>query len=497
MSDAPDPGAGVPQESDPGVEQMPVEEPRRSASLTLRTDDVREFRAVSMEAANKSLTDALRITYRLLQLVMIALVVLFLFSGFQQVNQAETGIRVDLGRIKADNLEPGFQFSWPYPLGEILKVERGNRTMQIDESFWPRVAESQRGRSLDELSLTSGSLKPGEDGSLLTADSNIAHAQLTVLYSVARPAEFVRNIYQDSDRRQERTLIRSAVERAAVRVIAASTIDDLLKRGGLAAPSAEGEAAGGAEATPGASDRSRQENSIESQVRRVAQETLDAINSGIEISQVLLRSASPPVPVRKTFNDVQIAQSNAGKVRDQALADRSKTLNEVAGSAAGAVLHAIDKYELALELGDKAEAERIFAEISNLLEGKLDGRNVEIEGRKFDDVRIAGDVASMISDAQQHRSSVVQQAQRQADTFRAKRAQYQANPMVFASNEWAEAFKAFITRPNVEVMIMPTDSDGMELLLTSDPEIARDAERERFGKDVDENLRLQKMPGSN
>lgn len=494
MSDAPGSGTGVPQERDPSIEQMPVEEPRRSASLTLRTDDVREFRAVSMEAANKSLTDALRITYRLLQLVMIALVVLFLFSGFQQVNQAETGIRVDLGQIKADNLQPGFQFSWPYPLGEIVKVERGNRTMQLDESFWPRVTEAQRGRSLDELSLTSGSLKPGYDGSLLTADSNIAHAQWTVLYSVVKPAEFIRNIYQEPDHREERTLIRSAVERAAVRVVAASTIDDLLKRGGLAAASEEGQDG----AAPGPEDtRLRQENSIESQVRRVAQETLDAINSGIDISQVLLRSASPPIPVRKTFNEVQIAQSNAGKVRDQALADRSKALNEVAGSASGAVLHAIDRYESALDLGNKPEAERIFAEISELLEGKLDGRNKEIEGRTFDDIRVAGEAASMISDAMQYRSSIVQQAQRQADTFRAKRAQYLANPMVFAANEWADAFKAFVTRPNVEVMIMPTDEDGMELLLTSDPEIARDAERERFGKDVDENLRLQKMPSKN
>ena len=42
---------------------MPVEAPRRAASLTLREDDARTDRAVSMEAANKSLADALRIEY--------------------------------------------------------------------------------------------------------------------------------------------------------------------------------------------------------------------------------------------------------------------------------------------------------------------------------------------------------------------------------------------------------------------------------------------------
>ncbi|PKL33780.1 MAG: hypothetical protein CVV40_00390, partial [Planctomycetes bacterium HGW-Planctomycetes-2] len=219
MSDPLDPQTGLPLPGDGALEAMPVEEPRRAASLTLRSDDPRDSRAVSMEAANKSLADALAIIYRLLQAVMLALVLLFFFSGFQQVNQAETGIRVDLGRIKAADLEPGFQFSLPYPLGEILKVERGVRTLRLDESFWPKVPESMRGRSIDQLSISAGNLKPGEDGSLLTADANIAHAQWTVIYSVSRARSFLQNFFQDPERRQERNLVRAAVERAAVRVV--------------------------------------------------------------------------------------------------------------------------------------------------------------------------------------------------------------------------------------------------------------------------------------
>lgn len=480
------------------IEAMPVEESRRAASLTLRSDDAREFRAASMEAANKSLADALRITYRLLQLVMIALVALFLFSGFQQVNQAETGIRVDLGRIKAEELEPGFQFSWPYPLGEILKVERGNRTMQLDESFWPKVPENQRGRPLDELAISSTSLRPGNDGSLLTADSNIAHAQWTVVYQISRPANFIRNVHQSEGQAQERGLVRSAVERAAVRVVATAGIDDLLKRGSLGGtppptPAATGENAEASE-QPAAPAPAPIENSIEAEVRRIAQETLDAFDSGIEILQVLLRSASPPIRVRKTFNDVQIALSNAAKVRDQALTERSTTLNSVAGSGAAALLHAIDRYELALELGQDEEAQRIFGVITQLLQGELNGRGVEIEGRVFDLVEVTGEVKSMISDAQQYRSSTVQQAQRHAATFRAKLAQYRANPMVFASNEWSQAFRQFVSQPGVEVIITPAVDESVELLITSDPEIARDQERQRYSRDVEENLRLQRMP---
>jgi len=80
--------APTPPESGQGVDAMPTES-RRSASLVLREDNVREQRAVSMEAANQSLADALRFTYRILQVLMVLLAGLFVFSGFQQVRSEE------------------------------------------------------------------------------------------------------------------------------------------------------------------------------------------------------------------------------------------------------------------------------------------------------------------------------------------------------------------------------------------------------------------------
>jgi len=512
VSDPFDPHTGLPSADPDFVQAMPVEEPRRAASLMLRADDARDSRAVSMDAANKSLADALAIIYRLLQAVMLTLLLLFLFSGFQQVNQAETGIRVDLGQIKAADLEPGFQFSLPYPLGEIIKVERGNRSLRLDDSFWPKVPESLRGRSIDELNLSASSLKPAEDGSLLTADANIAHAQWTVIYSVARARNYIQNFFQDPDRKQERNLVRAAVERAAVRVVAETSIDDLLKRGGLSSssttipatpdpgnpdqpqPTPPPHPPAPPPASTAAADATKRENSVEAQVRRIAQETLDSVDSGIDISQVLLNSASPPIRVRKTFNDVQIAQSAAAKLREQALQDRNKALTAAAGSAAPALLHAIDRYEFALALDDQPESQRLFSLITSILEGDKSGRAVDIEGQRFDEIVVGGEVASLISDAQQYRSTIVQKAQRQAETFATKLRQFHANPIVFASSEWTDAFIAFMANPNLEVMILPAGAGALELLLTSDPEFARDAERQRYESDIDSNLRLQKMP---
>jgi len=71
-----------------GVNEMAVETPRRAASVQLTSEEVRERRAASFEAARSSLSEALSITYRILQLGVIALVALFLLSGFQQVDES-------------------------------------------------------------------------------------------------------------------------------------------------------------------------------------------------------------------------------------------------------------------------------------------------------------------------------------------------------------------------------------------------------------------------
>lgn len=464
---------GVPQEASEQapIEEMPVEEPRRAASLTLRTDEARESRAVSMEAANRSLADALRITYRLLQLVMIALVVLFLFSGFQQVNQAETGIRVDLGRIQSERLEPGFQFSWPYPIGEIIKVERGNRSIQLDESFWPELSAEERRRSISELGYGPGALRPGRDGALITGDRNLVHAQFTVVYNRANPIAFVRNL----DPGSERSLIRTSVERAAVTVVATTPIEDLLKRG------LGGDAA------------AQRENSVEAQVRRLAQDTLDTLESGLQINQVLLRAAIPPLRVRQEFDKVQSAEAESARQREQALGERNRRLNEIAGSAHLPLLDLIDKYEAALELNDEPEADRLLDLITDVLSGRLDGQGVAIDGVTYDSVRLSGEVSAMLSDARQYSSTVVQRSQRQAETFRVKLEQYRANPRVFLSAEWSEAITAFIDRPTNEVFLMPEDTI-LEILGNSDPDLARQRETERYTRDVEANPRLQQVP---
>lgn len=500
-----DPGAGAP-------EAMPIEEPRRAASLTLRSDELRAARAASMDAANKSLADALRITYALILGVMIVMVIIFAFSGFQFVDESERGIKVQFGRIVNSDLQPGFQLSLPYPLGEILKIPTGQVAVQIEDSFWPRVRPADKSRPLIEVA-TMGPLRPGTDGSLLTGDSNLAHAQWTVVYSRYQPATYMTNVYTPS----ETAMVRAMVERAAVRVVGETPIDDLLKRGAsrvaaaispaqpTAQPDADADAQAGdntpppapappADAAPEAPAPvgSERENDIEARVRRYAQEGLDAIDSGIRIDAVSLRSLSPPRSVIEAFQEVQNAESAAQRKRDEALQERSRILNAVAGSAHTALLNLIDEYRRRLDLGHADEAEEMLGEIFAVLLGERDGRNIEIGGRTYAESRISGDVSRSIAQANTYRIAVVERARQQGQSFAAKLDQYRSNPRVFLAREWTEAMTALMTSGNVQAFMMPKDMEHFELLVNADPEVLRELRREIQRREVEESLELRR-----
>src|SRR5262249_54239227 len=74
----------------------PPEAPRRAASAQFIVDAEVGAEAAMREAmdpANQSLADALRLSFRVLQGVMVVLVILFVFSGVQTVEQGQSGVQ--------------------------------------------------------------------------------------------------------------------------------------------------------------------------------------------------------------------------------------------------------------------------------------------------------------------------------------------------------------------------------------------------------------------
>jgi membrane protease subunit HflK len=465
--------------------------PRRAASATFTPQRDQAAQALSLDPAQQSLAEALRITFFILRLGIGVLIVLFLLSGAKQVKESERGVRLTFGAVVNQDVPPGLHIGWPYPIGEFVTVATGQETLDLRDSFYPQLTGGQRAQPLDQLSLVARlGLVPGRDGSLVTADGNIVHVRPTVVYRRQRPGEYVRNVLPGT----EPQLVRTAVERAVTTVFATLTLDQALKQGSTA-PAArqasessfhyEGDGhdhsademlapspanpetpEGGADGPEIIDVIAGPSSTIATRVRLLAQAALDDIGTGIVIEEVALRDITPPLSIRSSFAQVQSAQSDAEQARERADRERRERLSQVAGQAADILLRQIDAYEKALELNDP-NAENIIANIDSLLQGEP----VEIDGQRYV-AMISGEVTNQINSARRYRTEIESRYRSFSQTFAAKLEQYRTNPGLLVTREWTEALSQFFARQEVEVNFLPPLAIA-ELLINRDPDIAR------------------------
>ena len=78
-----------------------------------------------LDAAGRSLSDALRISFTILKVIMIILVVAFLASGFRTVGPDEKALVLRFGKIQGIGdeaiLGPGAHWVFPYPIDELVQ----------------------------------------------------------------------------------------------------------------------------------------------------------------------------------------------------------------------------------------------------------------------------------------------------------------------------------------------------------------------------------------
>lgn len=449
--------------------------PRRAGSMTLR-EGVEGPGASPLDPANQSLADALRVMMRLLQVAMIILAGLYLLSGMHRVNEGERGIQLLFGNIVGRDLEPGLHWSAPFPMGEVVRVDAQQHFIDINRDFWVYIPPGTSDASPEKLAPTA-SLKPdqGGSGSVITGDSNIAHTKWKVGYERRDSSKYATNVLPGD----EEQLVLAAVKRGVVQAIAQVTLDDLLRQNVVNG------------------------STIPEMARKVAQDTLRRLDSGLEITALTMDPPIPPLAVRTAFNNASAAAANANKAIQEAQTYRSQQLNQAAGNAARYLVYYIDEYEHALAKSDQSGADSTLATINGLLDNKptevlrLDengnpaveeknyptGQRISIEGMT------TGDVASALNEAKLYRSGVVSRAKSDASRYAAKLEQYKANPRLTVQRDWSEAMRVFMARENVTMMLMPPGINTVNLLLNQDPD---DARRIELWQKEQERIRLEK-----
>lgn len=447
-----------------GGGEAPAPRRRNAASVTIRqqpgADGGSPDDSAPIDAATRSLADALRISYRLLLAAMVVLVVLYIFSGFQSVKESEKGIRLLFGRVHAKDLGAGFQFSAPAPFGELVKVQTGLRNEEINNAFFPKLSEVEEKQIADKdkgpQTLADGgadTLDPDNDGQLLTADGNIVHARWSISYQRTQAWLAEQNINPDF----ERKIVVAAACQGIVHAAAGLTIDDILKK--------QGETSSGQQVGS---------SKIELRAKEAAQTALNRIESGITINQMAMTLVIPPRKVMRQYEEVQANQSNKSTLIENARTKRKDTLTQTAGTAADLLLELIDRYEEALTLKQKDRADQTLTMIDKVMLNEpvdLDGKPVA--------VRTSGNVTAKVNDARQYRTSVVNDAQGEAVFFEAKRQLFESNPLVMVHGDWSDAMRTLMARDNVQAMWLPPGTARQIIQINRDPRIAAaDEERE-------------------
>lgn len=391
----------------------------------------------AMDPANQSLADALRLSYRVLQIAILGLAVVFLFSGFQTVRENATGVRTLFGRIVGEGSEAaigsGLQPFWPYPVGEIVTVPM-KRSVQVDRAFFPDLRARGAG-GIQELSLEQATdnaqvtkpIRPGPDGdgSLVLRGGDLGHCRINAEYSIDDPVAFLtRFTAEDADE-----VVRLALERAAVHVAATLTLVEFID------------------------DREAASRSM----RDLAQETLRGIDSGIRLSAVSVTDRVPPLAVRKSVQGVQAARERAKIAVEVARRESATILDDAAGAAAfDDIVALIGDYENAVSLGDRDEADRVLAAI----------------GARFDAGDIGGDAAATLTRARAYRSMIESGLGTFARRVASLSASYRENPVQLVRQLWLDAYREVLDGPEVEVLSAPPGLGGLALRMKSSADIA-------------------------
>lgn len=439
------------QERDPLDEHVPVEEegpegepahPRRAASaefiVKTQAGGSRILRE-AMDPANQSLGEALKLSYRVLQFVIVILVVLFLVSGFRSVENDQTGVQTRFGRIVADpdtgeaELTPGLQVSiWPYPISEFIVFDQ-NGAVDLPHAFWPNALIGEA-RSFEEQApqvfwhdpMRFG-LGPGRDGYLLLNNMEIGHILLQAFYSIDDAKKFATNIGVGSD--IERVL-RLALQRGAVQTAARVNLDQFLG----------------------------QEDVIAAQIREGAQALLTELDSGISIERVQVTSARAPLAVHTVLGALGQARTMADTAQTTAHANAREMMITLAGPHYEELLGLIERYEeLLLASTDQdimysGEAQSILAEIDAFLESD----------------RLGGEVKESIEHARSYEAEIRSKLGAHARRFSGLLPQYRANPEYVIKTQWIESFNKVLSQEMAETFRIPPEGGSIRVAIRSD-----------------------------
>ncbi len=242
---------------------------------------------------------------RLIGLIILVGAVIWLASGFYRVEPDQQGVVLRFGAYVGKTF-PGLNYHLPWPIEQALTpaVTRINRI----EIGFRNAADSGANRVANPADFSrDGSGRGGaareapEEALMLTGDENIIDINFSVFWRIRDASMFLFNT------RNPENTVKSVAESMMREVIGRTPIQPALTEA-----------------------RAR----IEQEVTSGAQGVLDQYGVGVEITQVQLQKVDPPAAVIESFRDVQRANTDADRARNEAESYRNDIVPRARGDAA-------------------------------------------------------------------------------------------------------------------------------------------------------------------
>ena len=388
-----------------------------------------------MDAANKSLSDALRASFSILKGIMMVLVVLYLFSNVRRIDTSEEALVLRLGRLQPDIKQPGLVWALPFPLDEIVRLptHQSNTFTVMSHTFHRRPGDE--GKPLSFISWPGGKgLHPGLDGALMTADGGLVHTQWKITYKINKVDQYVSNVLSHKTEAAE-NLIKTFIETCGIHVGSEVTADELIRT---------------------------RVDYVQNEIKHRVNQRLTNVGSGIVVTRVEMHEPTPPIAVRDSFDATQRAENFRQKRLRDAEQTREKILNEAGGEAGVRIVAILD----AIDQGGTAEHPLAYwqDELDRVLRHEAEGK----AGR-------------MMKDAGAYLAQVAGQMQSDVELYRTLLPEYERNPHLLVNRLWEQTKQEIFTNPGVTKVYRPGGSP-FRIHIGLDPEQTRKEEARKLQK---------------
>ncbi len=272
------------------------------------------------ENRSNFVSDLLTTSVKYFKWIVLAIVLVILFSGLRTVKEGEVAVILRFGKLAGETREeqihePGLLFSFPYVIDEVVTVPTGKVfEITVDTHY----TEGEMGPDVEA------------NGYCITGDHNVVLLSTSLKYTITDPVAYA--LYtNDVD-----TTVRGVVSGATTSYVASVKIDSLLTDG---------------------------KDEFADAVMQTSQEILDRLGCGVTISGLEVVSVAPPSEVKLMFDNV-----NTATVRQETLKAEAEQYRETVLSSAKSQVDSKISAARVNQNNSVSEAQQILSEFYGLLQ---------------------------------------------------------------------------------------------------------------------------------